>query len=96
VSPMIWSALGGGALFTGDAPQLLRIKDALVSAGKNMNLTAAGVVYAWIMRLPCKPLPITGSSRMEVIREAVAATQVNMELNQWFMLLEAMRGKEVP
>lgn len=96
VSPMIWSALGGGALFSGDNSQLPRIKEALVRAGKSLNLTAAGVVYAWIMRLPCKPLPITGSSRIGVIREAVNATQVNIEPDQWFMLLEAMRGEEVP
>jgi predicted oxidoreductase len=93
---MIWSALGGGNLFSANSPQLVRINDVLKSAGTNLNLSPAGVVYAWIMRLPCKPVPITGSSRIEVIREAVAATQVNMELEQWFMLLEAMRGKEVP
>jgi predicted oxidoreductase len=96
VSPMIWSALGGGTLFSGETPQLIRIHEALVCAGETLNLSTTGVVYAWIMRFPCKPLPITGSRRIEVIREAVAATRVNMELDQWFMLLEAIRGKEVP
>jgi predicted oxidoreductase len=96
LSPMIWSALGGGTLFTGVSPQFARINDALFRAGKSMNLSVIGVVYAWIMRLPCKPLPITGSSRIEAIRDAVAATQENMELDQWFMLLESMRGEEVP
>jgi predicted oxidoreductase len=96
VSPMIWSALGGGNLFSANSPQLVRINNVLKNAGTSLNLSPAGVVYAWIMRLPCHPLPITGTSRIGVIREAVAATQVNMELEQWFILLEAMRGKEVP
>lgn len=96
VSPMVWSALGGGRLFTGDAPQAVRVRQVAAAIGEELGLSTAGAVYAWIMRLPCKPLPLTGSGRITAIREAVAACHVTMEPAQWFALLEAARGNEVP
>lgn len=96
VSPMIWSALGGGRLFAVDSVQARRIQQVAGRIGEELGLSVAGVVYAWIMRLPCKPYPLTGSGRIEAIRDAVAASQVDLGLPHWFALLEAMRGCEVP
>ena len=96
VPPMVWSALGGGRLFSGDAPAAVRVRQVAVRIGDELGLSAAGVVYAWIMRLPSLPLPLTGSGRIDAIRDAVAATQVTMDLPHWFALLEAARGAEVP
>jgi predicted oxidoreductase len=95
ISPMIWSALGGGALFSGHTAHTQRIYQAFTRAGLSMGLSPAGAVYAWIMRLPCKPLVLTGSGRIQAIAEAVTASNVQMDALQWFELLETIRGHEV-
>jgi predicted oxidoreductase len=97
ISPMIWSALAGGQLFTNDSDHTRRIHQAFTRAGQEMSLSTAGAIYAWMMRLPCKPVLITGSGRMQAITDAVAAShmQMQMDILQWFELLEVIRGHEV-
>ena len=36
----------------------------------------ASVVFAWIMRLPCAPIPLTGSGRIEAIAAAVRGATI--------------------
>jgi predicted oxidoreductase len=96
ISPMIWSALAGGQLFSDDSAQTQRIRQAFARSGREMGLSITGAIYAWIMRLPCKPLIITGSGRIEAITDAVAASQMQMDALVWFELLETIRGNQVP
>jgi predicted oxidoreductase len=55
----------------------------------------ASVVFAWIMQLPSKPLPLTGSGRIEAIAVAVAGTTFTLSRADWFAILRAARGHEV-
>jgi predicted oxidoreductase len=94
VAPMVWSALAGGALFSTPAANP-GLTQTLERVAKALNISPTATVYAWIMRLPSRPLPLTGSRRLEVIRDAVTATKVQMSTQQWFAILEAARGHEV-
>jgi predicted oxidoreductase len=47
------------------------------------------------MRLPCRALPLTGSGRIEVVHEAVAATGLELDRQDWFDILKAARGHDV-
>jgi predicted oxidoreductase len=93
--PMIWSALGGGRLF-GDSVESRPVRDALKAWAREHDTSLESAVYAWIMRHPCQPLPLTGSSRMEAIQSAVAATELQMDEQAWFAIWEAAAGQEVP
>lgn len=95
IRPMIWSALAGGQLFTDDSAHTQRIHQAFARAGQEMGLSTAGAIYAWIMRLPCKPVLLTGSGRIQAIAEAVNAANMQMGLLLWFQLLETIRSQEV-
>lgn len=95
ISPMIWSALAGGQFFTDDSAHTQRIHQAFARAGQEMGLSTAGAIYAWIMRLPCKPVLLTGSGRIQAIAEAVNAANMQMGLLLWFQLLETIRSQEV-
>lgn len=95
IAPMIWSALGGGSIFSNHTAHIQRIHQAFTQAALSMGLSPAGAVYAWIMRLPCKPVVLTGSGRIQAIAEAVSASNVQMDALQWFELLEIIRGHEV-
>ena len=94
--PMLWSPLGGGRLFTGDDEQARRVRGVLQALGEAHGVSAATVAYAWLMRHPSRPVPITGSRRIEALREAVAATAVTLSHEDWYRVWQASIGHEVP
>ncbi|WP_229207165.1 MULTISPECIES: aldo/keto reductase family oxidoreductase [unclassified Duganella] len=95
VQPMIWSPLGGGRLFTAGDEQGERVRLKIKEVADELNRPFASVVFAWIMQLPCRPVPLTGSGRIESIEVAVEATQFALSRPQWFEILRAARGHEV-
>ncbi len=95
IRPMAWSCLGGGRLFNDDAFQPLR--DELAQVAQELNAeTIEQVVYAWILRLPSQPLPIIGSGKIERVRSALDAEQLQMTRQQWFRIRKAALGYDVP
>jgi predicted oxidoreductase len=95
VAPMIWSPLGGGRLFSGGDAAGERLRAVIQQVADEVQRPFASVVFAWIMQLPCKPVPLTGSGRIAAIEEAVQATQFTLSRQQWFEILRAARGHEV-
>ena len=93
--PMAWSPLGGGRLFHNSDPQALRVRAALADLGKQRGVSAATMAYAWILRHPSAPLPITGSGRIEGLREAVAALDLRMSTEDWYAVWQASAGREI-
>ncbi len=96
IRPMIWSPLAGGTLFTSDDPRALRVRAVLEALGPEYGVSAATIAYAWLLRHPVRPLPITGSRRIEALREAAAALGVVLTAESWYRVLEAGAGHEVP
>ncbi|MCU6666234.1 MAG: aldo/keto reductase [Silvania sp.] len=95
IRPMAWSCLGGGRLFNDESFQPLR--DELAQVAQELNAESIEqVVYAWILRLPSKPLPIIGSGKIERVRSALAAEQLQMTRQQWFRIRKAALGYDVP
>ena len=93
--PMIWSPLARGRLFTSQEPQAERVRSALADIGSRHGVSAATIAYAWIMRHPSKPIPITGSRRVEALREAVAALPLTLDAEDWYRVWQASTGHEV-
>ncbi len=94
--PMIWSPLGGGRLFSGDDAQTLRVREAMTSIAARLGISLATLAYAWILRHPSRPHPITGSGRLEGLREAVAALDVTLDAEDWYAIWTASKGHAVP
>lgn len=95
VRPMIWSPLGGGRLFTGDDGQARRVRDVLQALGQAQGASVATMAYAWILRHPSRPIPITGSGRVQGLREAVEAQRVTLSREDWYRVWQASMGHEV-
>lgn len=95
IHPMAWSCLGGGRLFNDEAFGPLRGELAAVAQELNAA-TIEQVVYAWVMRLPSKPLPIIGSGKIERVRAATGAEELEMTRQQWFRIRKAALGYDVP
>jgi len=94
--PMIWSPLAGGALFSSETEDAMRVRGTLTSIGARYGVSAATIAFAWLLRLPCNPYPITGSRRIEAMQEAVAATAITLDRQEWTDILVAATGKDVP
>ena len=95
VAPMIWSPLAGGRLFTGDDAASVRVRAVIERIAGELQRPFSSVVFAWIMQLPSRPVPLTGSGRIAAVAEAVQATQFSLSRSQWFEILRAARGHEV-
>jgi predicted oxidoreductase len=95
VAPMIWSPLAGGRLFKRDDAKLQPLRDKIQQIADELNRPFTSVVFAWIMALPSRPVPLTGSGRIAAITEAVEAAQFTLSREQWFEILRAARQHEV-
>jgi predicted oxidoreductase len=95
VAPMIWSPLAGGRLFSATEPHAENLRLVIKEVADRMKVPFGSVVFAWIMQLPSRPIPLTGTGRIEAIAVAGAGTQVKLSRQDWFRILRAARGHEV-
>ena len=95
IAPMIWSPLAGGRLFTSNDANAENLRLVIKDIADRLHQPFASVVFAWIMQLPSRPVPLTGSGRIEAIAVAVAGTTFQLSRTDWFTILRAARGHEV-
>lgn len=94
--PMIWSPLAGGRLFTGEDERARRVRLAMQPIADRLGISLATLTYAWILRHPSRPHPITGSGRIDALGEAVAALQITLDAEDWYAIWTASQGHPVP
>ena len=94
--PMIWSPLAGGQLLTSQDATAICVRDALDAVGARHGVSAVTIAFAWLLRHPSRPVPVTGSRRIEAMREAVAALDVALDAQDWTEIWAAGSGHEVP
>ncbi|NWF70935.1 MAG: aldo/keto reductase [Chloroflexi bacterium] len=95
--PMAWSPLGGGSLFTGQDAQTQRVRAALEQVGRAHGGAALDTVaLAWLLAHPAHVVPVLGSGKVERLRGAAAAEQIQLDRQQWFSIWQASAGHEVP
>jgi predicted oxidoreductase len=92
---MIWSPLAGGRLFNTADAQVERVRAVLEALGQRYGASLCTMAYAWILRHPSHPIPITGSRRIEGLQEAIAALQIELSTQDWYRVLEASTGQAV-
>jgi predicted oxidoreductase len=95
IAPMAWSPLGGGRLFTSNDASAENLRLVIKDIADRLGRPFASVVFAWIMQLPSRPVPITGTSRIEGIAVAVEGATFTLSRDDWFTILRAARGHEV-
>ena len=57
------------------------------------GVSPATMAYAWLRRHPSKPIPITGSGRIDALREAVAALNVELTSEDWYRVWQASMNR---
>ncbi|MBQ5948760.1 aldo/keto reductase family oxidoreductase [Massilia sp. ST3] len=95
IAPMAWSPLGGGRLFNAGDAGAENLRLVIKEVADRLRQPFASVVFAWIMQLPSRPVPLTGTGRLEAIKVAVAGAGFSLAREDWFRILRAARGHEV-
>ncbi|MBV8159264.1 MAG: aldo/keto reductase [Dyella sp.] len=94
--PMIWSPLAGGRLFNGEDEQAVRMRAAMLDIAEHHGISLTTLAFAWILRHPSRPHPITGSGRMVNLQDAVKALDVVLDAEDWYAIWTASKGHSVP
>jgi len=87
-----WSPIGGGKLLKPDhaaAPLIAKL-------AAEKSTTPEGILLAWILRHPAGIQPIIGTTRADRVRASAKADAVTLTREEWYALLAAARGRNVP
>jgi predicted oxidoreductase len=89
---MAWSPLAGGALFSGDHPDVMSV---LSNVASQNNVDETAVAIAWLLAHPSRILPVLGTNSLERIKGMSAALDVKMDRQTWYEIYTAVLGREV-
>ena len=105
VGVLAWSPLGQGRLGDGDPrpgrhvvddARTARVKTMLHDHGTRFGVGVAATAYAWIMAHPAGIIPIVGSQNPGRIAESADAFKVRFTRAQWYAILTASLGENLP
>ena len=89
--------MSGGKIFRGESDQIHRIHRIIKEIGNSLtNASIDQIILAWQLKYPSNPIPLLGTGKLERLQNAVEATQLTLTREQWYQLLEASVGSEVP
>ncbi len=94
IKPMAWSPLG--SVFKEDNQQTKRIHKQIETLKNKYNATEDQLLLAWILKHPAAIHPVIGTTTRARIKQSAEAAKINLELEDWFLILEASQGQEVP
>lgn len=94
IRPMSWSPLG--SVFKTDNEQTRRIHKQLGELLEKYNATEDQLLLAWIMKHPTGVIPVVGTTNEKRLKQAFAASKIELELEDWFKILVASQGHKVP
>lgn len=96
IQPMAWSPLGGGALFMDSEDEKVnRIKSVAMPLAEKHKVGLDQILLAFIQKHPSSPVPVLGTSKIERVKSALAASKINLSHEEWYDLYQASTGKEV-
>ncbi len=94
IKPMAWSPLG--SVFREDNEQTRRIHKQLGALKDKYNATEDQLLLAWILKHPSGIQPVVGTATKDRLKQAMEATKIQLELEDWFLILESSLGHSVP
>lgn len=84
-----WSPLAGGRL-SGTAAALA------AQLAQAKSVTTEAILLAWLLKHPAPIQPIIGTTRPNRLADSCRADTISLTREEWYSLLEAVRGASVP
>src|SRR4029077_14825004 len=94
-----WSPVAGGRLIDPPAdatPQMRAVAAAVAALAAAKHTSREAIALGWILRHPAGIQPVVGTAKPERLRLSAEADQVELTREEWYGLLEAVRGGPVP
>lgn len=91
---MAWSPLG--SLFRKKGKKAKRIRKAMKPMMKKYAADESQLLLAWILKHPANIYPVIGTTNKKRIELSAQAAKMELELQDWFALLAASQGHDVP
>ena len=96
LTPLAWSPLGGGRLVSPSSDRDKAVTVALQVAADQAGVALSVAAYSWLMAHPAGIVPIIGSQQPERIAEGAAALTMRWTRTDWYAVLVAARGENLP
>lgn len=96
IAILAWSPLGGGRIAAPTNAREEAVAAALDRVAASQGVSRTVAAFSWIMTHPARAIPIIGSQNAARIREAATAVSVRWTRAQWYDVLVAARGEDLP
>jgi predicted oxidoreductase len=93
IRPMAWNPLG--TIFKSEDEQSARVKKVATKLANKYDCELDVILLAWILKHPSKILPVFGTTDKKRISKLMKATEIEMELQDWFAIYSASLGTKV-
>ena len=94
IGVMAWSPLG--SFFKEKNEKHKRISTLFNELSEKYDCTYDQLLLAWILKHPSNIYPIIGTTNNKRLELAVKAIKINLEIEDWFLILKASDGRRVP
>jgi predicted oxidoreductase len=94
IRPMSWNPLG--TVFREDIEQTRRLKILLGKLVEKYHLGSDTLLLAWILKHPSKVIPVAGTVNIARIQLLMKATELELEMEDWFAIWTESMGNKVP
>ncbi len=93
---LAWSPLGGGRIAAPTTPREQAVAAALDVVASRHNVSRTVAAFGWVMAHPAGAIPIVGSQNAARISEAASAAALRWTRAEWYAVLVAARGEQLP
>ncbi|NBC24845.1 MAG: aldo/keto reductase [Bacteroidetes bacterium] len=91
IQTQAWSPLGSALQLDPAKP----LAGTLNQLAEKYSCSTAQLLIAWLLGHPAQLHPVLGTTKTDHLRKAVASQYIELDRQDWFVLYEAARGREV-
>lgn len=97
ICPMAWSPVARGGIFNPSNAKERRINEELNKIADELLVNAPDkIAYAWLLKHPSMIIPVVGTRKIQRLKNAIEALNIDMSTEQWLRIYNASTGVELP
>ena len=94
IGAMSWSPLG--SYYKKNSVKIDRISKCISPLCEKYTCSKDQLLLAWLLHHPSKISPVVGTTSVKRLKASQEALLINLEIIDWFLMLEASMGKPLP